>query len=59
MLPKWFNHNDIDWLRYYPMKDKKIYEYNSKRTLENQVLVLIIIFIMTKKLLYIKYLLNI
>ena len=34
MLPKQFNHNDIDWLRYYPMKDKKIYEYNSKRTLE-------------------------
>ena len=25
ILPEWFVHNDIDWLRYYPMKDKKIY----------------------------------
>jgi hypothetical protein len=26
MLPKWFDHCDIDWIRYYPMKDNKMYK---------------------------------
>ena len=28
MLPKWFDHKDIDWIRYYPMKDDKMYKKN-------------------------------
>ena len=32
-LPSWFNHNDIDWLRYYPTKDDKTYDYTTKRTI--------------------------
>ena len=31
MLPKWFIHNDIDWHRYYPLKNGKyIYKCNKK-----------------------------
>lgn len=26
MLPKWFDHKDIDWIRYYPMKNDKMYK---------------------------------
>ena len=37
VLPKWFNHCDIDWLRYYPMKDGKIYEHNTKRTIKKMI----------------------
>ena len=33
MLPKWFNYNDIDWVRYYPSKNGKLYIPNSKRTI--------------------------
>jgi hypothetical protein len=38
MLPKWFNYSDIDWLRYYPMKDGKIYECNTKRTIRKMII---------------------
>jgi hypothetical protein len=37
VLPKWFNHCDIDWLRYYPMKDRKMYKRNTKRTIEKMI----------------------
>ena len=31
MLPSWFIYNDIDWHRYYPLKDGKyIYKCNKK-----------------------------
>jgi hypothetical protein len=36
-LPKWFNIGDIDWLRYYPSKNGKIYEYNTKRTIAKMI----------------------
>lgn len=36
-LPEWFNCSDIDWLRYYPSKDGKIYEYNTKRTINKMI----------------------
>jgi len=36
-LPSWFNHDDIDWLRYYPSKDSIIYECNTKRTLNKMI----------------------
>lgn len=36
-LPEWFNYSDIDWLRYYPAKDGKIYECNTKRTIEKMI----------------------
>jgi hypothetical protein len=36
-LPEWFNYNDIDWLRYYPAKDGKIYECNTKRTINKMI----------------------
>ena len=36
-LPEWFVHNDIDWLRYYPMKDKKIYKRNTEITIEKNI----------------------
>lgn len=36
-LPIWFNHNDIDWVRYYPTKDEKIYERNTKRTIQKNI----------------------
>lgn len=36
-LPEWFNYNDIDWIRYYPMKDKKIYKRNTKITIEKMI----------------------
>jgi len=26
ILPIWFDHHDIDWIRYYPMKDDKMYK---------------------------------
>jgi hypothetical protein len=37
VLPKWFNHCDIDLLRYYPMKDGKMYKRNTKRTIEKMI----------------------
>jgi len=37
VLPKWFNHCDIDWFRYYPMKDGKMYKRNTKRTIEKMI----------------------
>ncbi len=33
MLPEWFIYNDIDWLRYYPMKDKKIIKKDTEKNL--------------------------
>ena len=36
-LPSWFNHNDIDWLRYYPTKDDKTYDYTIKRTIYRMI----------------------
>ena len=36
-LPLWFNHKDIDWVRYYPTKNEKIYTYNTKRTIEKNI----------------------
>ena len=36
-LPSWFNHDDIDWLRYYPSKNDIIYERNTKRTLDKMI----------------------
>lgn len=36
-LPIWFDSDDIDWVRYYPMKNGKIYEYNNKRTIEQNI----------------------
>jgi len=37
ILPEWFDYNDIDWLRYYPSKDGKIYEHNTKRTIKKMI----------------------
>ena len=36
-LPVWFDYYDIDWVRYYPMKDGKIYKYNTKRTIDKLI----------------------
>ncbi len=40
ILPEWFNYNDIDWIRYYPMKNEKIYEcvmcYSKRNFLNNR-----------------------
>jgi hypothetical protein len=36
-LPEWFSYSDIDWLRYYPTKDGKIYECNTKRTIRKMI----------------------
>ena len=36
-LPVWFDYSDIDWVRYYPMKDGKIYKYNTKRTIDKLI----------------------
>jgi hypothetical protein len=36
-LPIWFISNDIDWIRYYPMKDGKIYKCNTKITSEKMI----------------------
>jgi hypothetical protein len=36
-LPEWFNCSDIDWLRYYPTKDEKIYECNTKKTIGKMI----------------------
>ena len=33
ILPIWFDYRDIDWIRYYPMKDDKIY----KKTIEKKI----------------------
>lgn len=37
MLPEWFNHCDIDWIRYYPMKDNKMYKCNTERTITKMI----------------------
>jgi hypothetical protein len=36
-LPIWFISNDIDWIRYYPMKDGKIYKCNTEITIEKMI----------------------
>jgi hypothetical protein len=56
MLPKWFNYNDIDWVRYYPSKNGKLYIPNTKRTIYiTTKKKKKIIFVMMKRLLYITY----
>lgn len=32
VLPKWFNYKDIDWIRYYPMKDGQIYKRTENKS---------------------------
>ena len=39
MLPEWFIYNDIDWLRYYPMKDKKIIEKDTEKIYIHKIFV--------------------
>lgn len=38
VLSEWFNYNDIDWFRYYPMKNDKMYACNTKRTIAKMIL---------------------
>ena len=37
LLPIWFNSNDIDWIRHYPVKDGKIYKCNAQRTIDTMI----------------------
>ena len=37
ILPEWFDHRDIDWVRYYPMKDDKMYKCNTKMIIKTDL----------------------
>ena len=36
-MPEWFDHRDIDWVRYYPMKDDKMYKCNTKMIIKTDL----------------------